>query len=58
MNTQSEEERFINDNVSRSLLVAEEADNILEHALTEIRTLRNNQTNLSLMMIILHMIIQ
>lgn len=38
MNTQSEEERFINDNVSRSLLVAEEADNILEHALTEIRT--------------------
>ena len=38
MNTQSDEEHFVDDNVSKPLLISGEADNILEHTLTAIRT--------------------
>ncbi|KAL6930398.1 uncharacterized protein HGUI_01586 [Hanseniaspora guilliermondii] len=38
MNAQSDEENFINDNTSNPLIISEDSENILEHALSAIRT--------------------
>lgn len=44
MNAQSDEENFINENTSNHLVIAEDSENILEHALSAIRTSYKSKT--------------